>query len=196
MRQISIYVTPNTAAPQITRFIVDPPAEAAKGQAIIISWTVEGEVSNVKLLRSDYPLWEGAPRSGSFQDIPPALGLAQYKLVVTGPGGENQAVHNVNVVDTPVATATPQPDTPVIHAFSVQPAQINTGQCARIEWATGGATATVDIKRNNDTILDNARHSGSAQDCPDAPGAYTYQIVAASSSGKTATKEVVINVAP
>ncbi|HFE66154.1 MAG TPA: transporter substrate-binding domain-containing protein [Chloroflexi bacterium] len=196
LRQITIYVTPNTAAPQITRFTVDPPAEAAKGQTITIAWTVEGEVSNVKLLRSDYLLWDGAPHSGSFQDIPPATGLAQYKLIATGPGGENQAVHNVNIVNAPSATATPQPDTPVIHAFSVQPVQINVGQCVRIEWATGGGTSTVDIKRNNDVILDNARLSGSAQDCPGDPGAYTYQIIAAGNNGQSTTQEVVVNAAP
>ncbi len=200
LRQIQIYVQPNTAAPQITRFTVDPPGQAALGQNIKIVWQVEGDVSGVQLLRNGTVLWNGAPHSGSFSDIPPSTGTVAYKLVATGPGGTSNAQHNITVVNTTPPTATPipptpQPDLPVILSFSVQPTSIISGACVQIQWAAGGGTTNVELKRDSQTILDNAPFSGSAQDCPHDPGSYAYRLIARGQNNTQDTKDITVTVA-
>ncbi len=84
---------------------------------------------------------------------------------------------------TPVPTA--PPSQPIIDSFNVTPAQIETGQCVQITWNTSGATWLVRLLRNNVLVLDNAALAGSAQDCLQYAGSYTYQLVASTASGQS-----------
>lgn len=193
LRQITIFVQPNPALPTIVRFTVDPPGQAALGQNVRIIWQVEGELSNVQLQRDGTVLWDGAPNSGSFSDIPPNPGMVSYKLIATGPGGSSNAQHNITVVDT--TPPTPAPELPKILSFSVQPTNINSGACVMIQWAVGSGTTKVELKRDTQIILDNAPFSGSAQDCPQEPGSYTYRLVARGPNNTKDTKDIMVNVA-
>jgi len=200
LRQIQIFVKPDTAAPQITRFTIDPPGQAALGQSIKIVWQVEGNVTNVQLLRNDTVLWNGAPHAGSFSDIPPSTGTVAYKLVAAGPGGTSNAQHNITVVNMTPPTATPipptpQPDPPVILSFSVQPTSIISGACVHIQWAAGGGVTKVELKRDSQTILDNAPFSGSAQDCPHDPGSYVYRLITYGQNNTQDSRDITVTVA-
>jgi L-lactate dehydrogenase complex protein LldE len=63
---------------------------------------------------------------------------------------------------------------PVITNFSVQPGQINVGECVNVSWSTGGGTAVTRLFRDGTNIQDNAPVSGNIQDCLGNAGTVTY----------------------
>lgn len=111
-RQIVISVEPRVESPRIAVFEARPQPQIQVGECVALEWRVEGNVSLVKVLRNDAPLWDGAPLSGSMEDCPPGTGEMVYTLEATGPGGTSRAKRTVSVVQpppTPVPTATPAP---------------------------------------------------------------------------------------
>jgi heat shock protein HslJ len=92
----------------------------------------------------------------------------------------------------PTATAippTPGPQPPVINAFSVDPSQIELGQCVQITWRTGGGSSLVQILRNGIMVLDNGPLEGAAQDCLQTADTYTYRLIAINSAGDAVTQD-------
>ncbi|HSG18681.1 MAG TPA: transporter substrate-binding domain-containing protein, partial [Anaerolineae bacterium] len=171
VRTVTVFVTPNTAVPQITRFTVDPPDQIAAGQCVTIRWTVEGAVSTVNIGRSGVVIWPNAPFGGTMQDCPPGLGQQFYTIEAMGPGGTSQASWTINVVDSstavPTSTPTVAPGTPtpsyepVIYYFQAQPSTISRNNCVTLSWSAGGNATQVNIVRNNVTIQENVTHRGS-----------------------------------
>lgn len=189
-RQITINVTAAPNAPTINQFVASPP-QITFGQCVNLQWNVTGSITRLVISGNGRTLWDGAPSSGNFQDCPVVIGTVQYSLQAQGPGGTSQAQDYVNVADVGVATPvpTPPPADPVIDSFSVTPSQISTGQCVQIAWSTSGATWLVRLLRNNVLVLDDAGLSGSAQDCLPNAGTITYQLVASTTGGQTATAQ-------
>jgi ABC-type amino acid transport substrate-binding protein/heat shock protein HslJ len=208
-RELTVAVTPVVGAPLISQFSANP-SQINVGQCTTLQWNVEGNTTRVVLARNNAPLWDGAPVRGSFQDCPPGSGQMTYTLQASGPGGSSQAVQTVSVqaqqpTATPVPpTATPVPPTPtpvpptpvpqpVITSFSVQPGQINQGECVTAAWSTGGGTAFTRLVRNGTVLQDNAPVSGSIQDCPPGAGTFTYQLQAANVAGTIVSQDAVVN---
>ena len=214
-RELTVNVTPVVGAPVISQFTASP-LQINVGQCTTLQWNVEGNTTRVVLARNNAPLWDGAPVRGSFQDCPPGSGQMTYTLQASGPGGSSQAVQTVSVqaqqptatpvpptavppTATPVPpTATPVPPTPVpqpvITNFSVQPAQINVGECVNVSWSTGGGTAFTRLFRDGANIQDNAPVSGNIQDCLGNAGTVTYQLQAFNVAGTMVSQDARLNV--
>jgi heat shock protein HslJ len=212
-RQVTVYVTPVAGAPTISQFSMTPPSPITLSQCVTLQWSVQGDVTRVLLSRNNQPVWDAAPYQGSFNDCPPSAGQYTYVLQATGPGGTSQAnqflqVNTNQPTSTPVPptstpvppTSTPVPPTstpvpqPEITSFSVQPGQIQQGQCVTIDWTTGSGTVSVDITRRGALILDNGPLSGSIADCPAGPGGIDYQITASNQAGATVSQNATITV--
>lgn len=211
-RELTVAVTPVVGAPVISQFTASP-LQINVGQCTTLQWNVEGNTTRVVLARNNAPLWDGAPVRGSFQDCPPGSGQMTYTLQASGPGGSSQAVQTVSVqAQQPTATpapptATPIPPTPtpvpptatpvpqpIIISFTVQPGQINVGQCVTAQWSTGGGTVTTRLLRDGTVIQDNAPANSSVQDCPANAGVVTYQLQAYNAAGTTVTQDARVEV--
>ncbi|MGD9047989.1 MAG: transporter substrate-binding domain-containing protein [Anaerolineae bacterium] len=195
-QSIRIDVQPATGAPVIKRFTVDP-KQITTNQCVNIQWTVEGQVTDVKLTANNNTLWDGAPTSGSYSDCPTAAGNVTYNLSATGSGGTSQASETIRVNDPSTATPAPTaaPDKPVIYSFSVSPNQIADGDYVDLNWSTGGGTSQVDILKDGQPFIQDADLTGYAQDQPSPAGSYTYQVVASNAAGEQVTQQKSVNVA-
>lgn len=218
--QSTVTVIPNTEAPQITRFTVEPPYSITLEQCVLITWVVEGDVNTVNVFRDDVTIWPNAPHSGNMQDCPQAVGSYVYKLEATGSGGNSVASQTIQVVGppTPTATATTAPELPtntppppptatspppsptpipdpVIYSFSATPGEVETGHCATVAWSVGGNTSLVQILKNGAVVYDNAPLSDSVQDCDlKQAGTVPYEIKASNDAGGQATDKATVTV--
>lgn len=190
VQQITINVQP-TSAPQIVRFTVQPEAQVAAGQCVNLQWEVQGSTTRVTVARNTTPLWDGAPVKGSLADCPPGTGSVSYILTATGPGGTSQSQRTITVVSVATATPvpTPVPEAPVITAFSVNPNQLQAGQCLTVAWNTGGGTVRTRLLKNGAVVLDNGPVSSAVQDCPTTAGQIVYRLEALNAAGQTASQE-------
>lgn len=207
IRELTVFVIPNTSVPQIVRFTVDPPNQISLGQCLTIQWIVEGQTNTVNILRNNIVLWPGAPASSLLQDCPPSTGQQIYSIEAIGPGGTSRAQWNINVVDpsTAVPTSTPTviPGTPtpnfepVIYYFTASPEQIRVNQCVTLSWSVGGNASRVSILKNSVTIQDNLAFNSSWSDCNNsAIGTNIYILLASSDFNQTVTRQLTVNVLP
>lgn len=201
--------TPEPGTPVIQRFDLIPNDQITLGQCVDVWWNVKGPVNNIKIFRNDLLLRDGAPVKGTLRDCPTSTGQMLYRLEAAGPGGTPSAADDVLVVepatgvptDTPTATLSPeetptptQPVPPTIVNFEVQPGQINVSQCVDVMWKVDGEVDLIQIKRNEDIILDNAADIGNLPDCPTQAGTYIYRIDASNQAGQSAFSEKSVTV--
>jgi heat shock protein HslJ len=194
--QITIYVEESPDTPSIRRFTVEPAGQITLGQSVTIRWEVEGEVDTVTITANDQVLWGGAPVKGNTQDQPDSIGQVTYGIEAVGPGGTSRSSETIQVVGQATATPapTPEPDLPVITAFSVSPSSIQVGDSVNIVWSTGGGTSWVTILRDEYTVLDNAPFEGSIMDQPDTVGTVTYEVLAYNPQDQTANQKQQVQV--
>ena len=100
---------------------------------------------------------------------------------------------------TPVPpTATPVPPTPVpqpvITNFSVQPGQINLGQCVTRPGARAAARPSPGLFRDGTIIQDNAPVNSYVQDCLGNAGTVTYQLQAFNVAGTMVSQDARVKV--
>lgn len=195
VQQITINVQPTTA-PQIVRFTIQPEAQITVGQCVNLQWEVQGSVNRVTIARNNTALWDGAPVKGSLADCPPSTGSYTYILTATGSGGTSQSQRGINVVSAATATPvpTPVPADPTITSFSVNPTQLQVGQCLTVAWNTGGGAVKTRLLKNGGVVLDNGPVSSAVQDCPTAAGQIVYRLEAFNSAGKSVAQEQAANV--
>ncbi len=207
IRTVTVFVTPNTTVPQITRFTVEPPDQIAAGQCVTIQWIVQGAVDSVSIGRSGVTIWPNAPFSGAMQDCPPNTGQVVYGLIANGPGGPSQAQWAINVVPPstavptstpPPAAGTPTPSTePVIYYFQAQPTQIVTNSCVTLSWNVGGNASQVNILRNSVAIQQGVPFHSTWSDCSNGNvGTVIYSLVAKSNFNQATTMQATVNVVP
>jgi hypothetical protein len=177
---------------------------------VTLQWNVTGNISDVLLSRNNQPVWDGAPYQGSYQDCPPGAGQVTYGLKATGPGGTSQGSQTITVVtaaptNTPIPqptatpvpppTSTPAPQPPTIDAFSVDPQQIDAGECVSISWSfSGSGLVAAQLFRNGEVIGSDLAPSGQQQDCPPVTGNVEYRIQVDSEFAGSATRSQVVTV--
>jgi polar amino acid transport system substrate-binding protein len=203
VRQIRIEVIPPApGAPVITRFTVDPSKQINLGECVDIQWAIQGQVNNVRLVRDNQELWNGAPLSGTFRDCPPQFGTVVYAIEANGPGGTARQQEDVDVLQVgPVPTPTPDPQpTPappaVIEYFTADPGQVQSGDCINVAWKVGGGVERVQIKRDGQVVLDDAHFTGNGQDCQAQPGQVVYAVEAFNADGQPTSQEAIVEVLP
>ena len=192
--QITIVVNPAASGPVIQRFTADP-SQVTLGQAVNIQWQVDGVTTRIAILRNGAPIWDGAPATGSYNDVPQSVGSVTYGIQAFDT--QNQAVQTSRTV----IVGDPGSQPPVINSFRVEPAAINLGQCVLISWDAGGGTTLVRIYRNyitqTELAIDGTKVQGSGlQDCPPATGAgqIGYRLDAINAQGQTVSRDVVVEV--
>ncbi len=185
-RQQTITVQPNTQAPQINRFTVEPDGNVPINTCVTVTWEVGGQVDNVRLSRNGGSLWDGAPTRGNLQDCPPGPGDYTYLVEARGPGGTSSATDFVRVNEQP------QPEPPFITGFNVSPPSILIGECVVAAWSTQNAVSTR-LSRNGQVILDSGPvNTSSVQDCPPNTGPVTYNLDAFNQAGATTSQQTTI----
>ncbi|MFO7681444.1 MAG: transporter substrate-binding domain-containing protein [Chloroflexota bacterium] len=206
VRQITIFVQESATAPTIYRFTVNPPAQIELGQCVTLDWWVEGSISNVQILKNNAVIRDAAPVAGNMPDCPNAVGQVTYGISASGPGGTSRQQVTINVNQAAPPTATPQPNTPtavpptatiqppVIYSFTIQPQQIEAGQCISGSWSVGGGAVKVRILRNGQVILDNAPFNSSGTDCLNEAGTYVYRLEALNNQGQPTAEERTVTV--
>jgi len=118
-RSILITVnTPSDDAPVI-EYLTSTPPQIMLGETVSIDWEVSGPVHLVQFLIDDIAVLDPAPVQGNYQHTPQTDGTHVYKLIATGPGGEDVEQIRVNV-QTP-ATVTPEPEKPTLAPEPVEP---------------------------------------------------------------------------
>jgi heat shock protein HslJ len=140
-------------------------------------------------------------------DRPPNVGQVTYFIEASGPGGLSRSTQSINVSTpppptntpvvsptVPVVTETPTPIPPVIISFTLNPAQIQTGDCTTVSWNVSGDVERIQISRNGDVLLDNAPFTGSQQDCVLVGGSYVYRLDVLGQNGQSETSQQTLTV--
>jgi hypothetical protein len=222
VRTITIEVKKADNAPVI-EYLSATPSQVMVGECVRIDWSVTGQVDRVILLINNTPVWDYGPVTGNHKDCPDAEGQRIYTLQASGPGGTATQQVSVNVqiqpappTEQPVVPTeepivpteepiepTPEPPVPVVQPpviqnFSVEPSNIEPGQCVMASWTTGGGTTRVQLLRDGAVILDNAQLNNSVQDCPtlEASNALTYTLIAYNNAGLEDARNVKVKIAP
>lgn len=174
-----------TPSPGI-QFSADPTSIQA-GECSTLSWATEN-VQAVYL----YPQGEdwrnyGVPGVGQRTVCPDQTTTYELRVVKTDGSVE---IRTVTVFVTPAPGNPPQ-----ITRFTVEPAQINAGECVIITWQVDNSTSRT-IWRDTTVLWPSAPSSGNMQDCPPAAGGYSYQLEASNSDGTSRAQQFVNVVEP
>ncbi len=200
IREIFVPVIPVPGAPVIEQFTLYPPDEIFAGQCLNISWEVWGSVSSVTILRDNIAIYPHTAVRGFVIDCPPASGTMAYSLVANGPDGTGRQQQTVKVMlpaaPPPPPTATPAVIPPAIQAFNVYPSQVEQAACVAVSWRVSGQAALIQVKRDGMVVLDNARYSGTVDDCLTNSGTIIYRIEASNQAGGFAFQETAVQVLP
>jgi polar amino acid transport system substrate-binding protein len=178
-----------TATPVPGMSFVANPSAIQQGQCTTLTWNTSN-VAEVYYYEQGES-WEGngVAGSGSRQECPQQT--TSYFLRVVQRDGQV-------VVLQQVVTVTPKPGAPFISQFSMNPAgPILIGQCVTLQWRVEGSVNRVDLTRNGGALWDGAPYQGSYDDCPGAPGDYTYILKATGPGGSAqATQYLRVNAQP
>jgi hypothetical protein len=95
-QDITVFVSPApNAGLTITQFAATT-VQTASGLCANLNWQVQGNVSNVVLLRNGQQIWSGAPATGYYTDCQSGGGLVTYTLQAFAPNGQSvQATQQV-----------------------------------------------------------------------------------------------------
>jgi ABC-type amino acid transport substrate-binding protein len=203
-RPILITVNPAPDEAPVIEYLTPTPSQIMLGESVSIDWKVSGPVHQAILYIDDVAVLDPAPVQGNYMDTPEATGTRVYKLIATGPGGEDTKQVSVNVQTPEPEEPTPTPEPiepvptpPVIQGFDVTPTTIGPGGCVTASWTTGGGTTRVQLLRNDQVIWEDTQLNNSVPDCPpdQAPAAIKYTLVAYNNAGQTDTREATVQVA-
>ena len=163
------------------------PTSIQEGECSTLSWST----SNVQAVYL-YPQgqdWRnyGVPGTGQRSVCPDETTTYELRVVKTDGSVE---IRTVTVFVTPSPGNPPQ-----IIRFTVEPAQINVGECVLITWQVENSTTTT-IWRDSTVLWPSAPSSGNMQDCPAAAGDYAYQLEATNSSGTSRLQQYIRVVEP
>ena len=84
IRRVTITVDANTEVPMQIRLVTVPESQVRSGECVELSWEINGTVDQVRILRDDFVLWEGAPQVGNLRDCPSGTGDVRYAVTAIG----------------------------------------------------------------------------------------------------------------
>jgi len=193
-RTILITVNPAPDKAPVIEYLSATPSQIMLGETVSIDWKVSGQVHQAMLYIDDVAVLDPAPVQGNYMDTPQVAGTRVYKLVATGPGGDDTEQVSVNVQMAEPIEPIPQP---VIQGFDVSPTTIEQGQSVTVSWTTGGGTTYLELLRNDEMIWMDTQLNNSVTDAPPAEAGTTirYVLVAYNNAGDTMTGEAIVRVA-
>lgn len=107
--------------PAIDLFAVLP-ASVTLGSCVELRWTVSSDATDIRILRDETVVLEGAPLAGSGVDCPSTVGLRRYRLAASDAAGQTSE-YFVNVeVAAPAATPVPTAEAAEAPAAAAAPA--------------------------------------------------------------------------
>ena len=109
-RPILITVNPAPDDAPYVEYLTPTPAQITLGESVGLDWKISGPVHQAQLYVDGNAVLDPAPVQGHYVDTPQTDGTHIYKLIATGPGGEDVEQVSVNV-QTP-ATETVEPVEP------------------------------------------------------------------------------------
>ena len=204
---ILIIVNPAGNDAPVIEYLTPTPSQITLGETVSIDWKVSGPVHTLVFLIDDTAMLDPAPVQGNYMDTPQTEGTHVYKLIATGPGGEDVEQVRVNVQALPTETvepveptsipvpveptSTPEPveptptpeptepaiQPPVIQGFDALPTAIGPGQSVMVSWTTGGGTTYIELLRNNELIWMDTKLNNSVPDTPPAEAGSTITYV-------------------
>ena len=157
------------------------------GERVVFTWKVEN-VKAVYFYAQGEP-WEenGVPGHGSREVWPPRTTVYELRVLHRDNRVE---IRQIRIDVEQVVGA------PVINRFTVDPHQIEVGQCVDIRWEVQGSVDRVKLLRNNGALWDGAPASGMFQDCPPGAGEMSYLLEASGPGGTSRLQRVVSVVQP
>jgi ABC-type amino acid transport substrate-binding protein len=85
VRRSTITVDENTEAPIQIELTTMPESQVRSGECVELSWVIKGTVDQVRIVRDDFILWQGAPQAGNLRDCPSDTGDVLYAVAAIGP---------------------------------------------------------------------------------------------------------------
>jgi ABC-type amino acid transport substrate-binding protein/heat shock protein HslJ len=155
-----------------------------EGECVTFAWSVE----NIQAVYF-YPQgadWTkyGVPGQGTSVQCPSYTTTYELRVLKTD---------NTFIIQQITIYVEPAPSAPNINRFTVEPTQIQRGQCVNLRWEVSGNVSSVNISRGGTSIWQGAPVNGQMQDCPPGDGRITYQLEAQGSGG-TSRKTQDVNV--
>jgi cystine transport system substrate-binding protein len=98
VRRATVTVDENTEAPIQIVLATAPESQVRSGECVELSWVIKGTVDQVRILRDDFVLWEGAPQAGNLRDCPTGSGDLLYAVTAIGPRETVQTQRILKVV--------------------------------------------------------------------------------------------------
>ena len=78
-----------------------------------------------------------------------------------------------------------------VQSFTVEPPRIEAGGCVTFSWAVDNADS-IQLKRDETVLLENAPASGTYQECPPQKGVFRYRLEASNGSGHYNWSELLV----
>jgi hypothetical protein len=161
--------------PSVYNFVAEPNS-IHRGQTSTLRWKVGGNITRVSIA----PGIGSVPATGEHLISP--SGNVTYILTAVGPGGSTSS----SVI---IAVSAPPPALPTIEAFSAEPAIIQAGESATLQWDVRGEGVTISIHPG----VGNVSAKGSSRVTPSST--ITYELTA-SGAGGSASRGVTLEVKP
>jgi hypothetical protein len=156
------------------------------GEAVVFSWNVQG-VYGVYFYE-DGQAWKdgGVPGVSSRKVYPPETTAYVLRVLKPDYSVQEQRIQ-IQVLDAP--------GVPVIAVFTVNPSQIQPGQCVALNWEVQGEINYIKLYINDEVRLNNAPARGYLSDCPDGTASSVkYRLEAGGPNGvNRRTRQVTIS---
>ena len=91
-------ITPTvpTTLPLITLFEIKP-SSITEGQCTYLTWEVQGDVDQIRLVRNGRSIWDSAPAKYSLTECPSGVSIITYELQAASPSGTAREVRQLMI---------------------------------------------------------------------------------------------------
>ncbi len=145
-----------------------------EGECVTFTWNTTGTQAQYFYERGENYWEHPVPTQGSRSQCPAHTTDFELRVVLNSGSVE---IRRITVY------VEPNPQAPTIKRFTVDPRQINVGQCVNIVWEVTGNINNVKLFRDNTELWSDAPHANSYTDCPPGSGTVQYRLEATGNGG-------------
>ena len=158
-----------------------------EGECVTFTWSTTGTQVQYLYERGENYWEHPVPPQGSSNQCP--AHTTDYELRVVLNNGSVE-IRRITVY------VEPNPQAPTIKRFTVDPHQINAGQCVNVVWEVAGNVNNVSLFRGNVELWGQAPQANSYTDCPPGSGTMQYRLEATGNGGTSKASQDVNVVVP